>query len=1186
MADNVLRVGAEFDVSQIIAGTEKAIIAFDQLGTAAAQQAAKFLQSGMSIADATSALQNLGYKSRESAAAVQQASAAISAMQAAATTTAEATAQISSASTDATTQIAALTDAVDGATTALLGQSEAAQVAADAITEFYAKQAQAASGAAVLTDAAMAASVAMQAQGAAAASASGNVSGIAAAQGALASGAVTAATSVNLTAAALNRQGVAAQGARATLAGLAAAQAAAAAGAAAGATATAAAAAATATQAGTAQAASSGIRGLIASILAWVTATSPAVAASNAATAALNNQAQAAANTASKLTALETAEASGAVRIAAMSAGAGGLGFALGRVATQSETLGRILAATFPLIGIAAFADIIVLLSEKVYHAYQNVVLLKDAIDSLDKAAEKEAERAASLNEQYDQTNAHLLEQQRNFIGAADTFKKAASEKPLTLFQIDDKNFKQFSADFVTFMQAVHTTADAPTVLTRIQAEAKSTKDQLDAATAALANTNAEIAKMQAAGQPAGIAPLIQTHQAKEVEDLTSKLGILTTAIGQVQSQTGITSGKLTEQLTSVSKAAAAQEAKDAEARVNAAKETGLAQIASDIETAKSRYSLQQISLAEETSLIADAEKRKLAIETSADEQLIAIKQRQAKKDPTLDVQPEITALIAKETSERIKSSTDALAASTRAEVEMRRQALETATSEIEANLRISESYLKLQEAKQRIAFEKAETPEEVLATSIPLIQTVTELYEKQAKAKEDEAAAVLKTVPANVPKPTAPVGTEDFGKQLEAMEALAPKQADELRKLNAEEIALRNEGAAAVAEIEKKKQDMLDKIRGEELDNTIRQLGLGLEAEKERYESGLTALQAQLAQRMTSLENFYAAEKALDEKSYADQVAIYTRQIEEIRTAAQKGVINQEQASKRIMEVYQKEAAAHEQMVRREEQQAKQAIDKEEQDIKTVTTKIASDFTQAFNQVITGHERVGQAAAKLGANLVLGIIDEGIKKVVTKYATELLTMIASHSSFLSHILGIETAGNAAKATIDQQKAASTAATDVGEVISYAAVGAAAAAAAAAAAGPEASAAAAADAESEILSFIPEAATTYERGGIVPGLQNQSVPILAHGQEMVLPAPISTFVQTAATRFGNTTSSKSQTSGGGDTHNHFNLPTNIGNLKAWDGASVRDALMEHGDLVGSIAIAAVKRHFRRNGGTP
>lgn len=45
----------------------------------------------------------------------------------------------------------------------------------------------------------------------------------------------------------------------------------------------------------------------------------------------------------------------------------------------------------------------------------------------------------------------------------------------------------------------------------------------------------------------------------------------------------------------------------------------------------------------------------------------------------------------------------------------------------------------------------------------------------------------------------------------------------------------------------------------------------------------------------------------------------------------------------------------------------------------------------------------------------------------------------------------------------------------------------------------------------------------------------------------------------------------------------FSHSTHIGNLNALDGASVRAALEEHGDLVGKIAVRAVKKHFRGAG---
>jgi hypothetical protein len=53
--------------------------------------------------------------------------------------------------------------------------------------------------------------------------------------------------------------------------------------------------------------------------------------------------------------------------------------------------------------------------------------------------------------------------------------------------------------------------------------------------------------------------------------------------------------------------------------------------------------------------------------------------------------------------------------------------------------------------------------------------------------------------------------------------------------------------------------------------------------------------------------------------------------------------------------------------------------------------------------------------------------------------------------------------------------------------------------------------------------------------------------------------------------------------GAGGTTNTFHLPTHIGNMSAIDGASMRSLIEEHGDLIGKIGVAAMKRHFRTNG---
>jgi hypothetical protein len=102
--------------------------------------------------------------------------------------------------------------------------------------------------------------------------------------------------------------------------------------------------------------------------------------------------------------------------------------------------------------------------------------------------------------------------------------------------------------------------------------------------------------------------------------------------------------------------------------------------------------------------------------------------------------------------------------------------------------------------------------------------------------------------------------------------------------------------------------------------------------------------------------------------------------------------------------------------------------------------------------------------------------------------------------------LAIITAAEIAARTAE---GSATAAKDVGEVISLAAVGAAGAAAAAAPGGPALMTAAAAAAEAIILSFLPQAAVFAEKGGVM----DEDGPVFAHAKETILPAPISLGLQ-------------------------------------------------------------------------
>lgn len=275
-------------------------------------------------------------------------------------------------------------------------------------------------------------------------------------------------------------------------------------------------------------------------------------------------------------TSMVSAMGAARVEMGALEGSTGMMAGGLARVAAQSEILGPILQAAFPIFAIGAFVDILSVGAEKIYNVYENVVLLKSTIEALDKASEAEAQHAAELNEQYEHSVARRLEAQGKFKESQAEDAKAAADKPLQLPKIDDKLYKQFIDDgkskFVEFLQAVHTESDAPTIISRIGEEAKSTAAQLEVAKQKKAELDA--------GGAEGIAAAGTTYKttAADVVDLTKKYEYLQTVIGTVQSQTGIAAeASATKQVESSKRAAEeVKKQNEEENRLNARKEHGI----------------------------------------------------------------------------------------------------------------------------------------------------------------------------------------------------------------------------------------------------------------------------------------------------------------------------------------------------------------------------------------------------------------------------------------------------------------------------------------------------------------------------------------------------------------------------------------------------------------------------------
>jgi hypothetical protein len=161
----------------------------------------------------------------------------------------------------------------------------------------------------------------------------------------------------------------------------------------------------------------------------------------------------------------------------------------------------------------------------------------------------------------------------------------------------------------------------------------------------------------------------------------------------------------------------------------------------------------------------------------------------------------------------------------------------------------------------------------------------------------------------------------------------------------------------------------------------------------------------------------------------------------------------------------------------------------KQMQDMMKVIDKFNSQFTSAFHGIITGTQSVGQAFKKMFLGIITDLADFVVQWILKKTEMWIMDKVLS---------------TAARATEGPAQVASAAAVGTANAI----------ASFAAAPWPVDMGAPAFGASigAAIAALAPAAAA--EKGGIVDGSFGQAVPILAHGKEMILPADISTGLQT------------------------------------------------------------------------
>lgn len=199
-------------------------------------------------------------------------------------------------------------------------------------------------------------------------------------------------------------------------------------------------------------------------------------------------------------------------------------------------------------------------------------------------------------------------------------------------------------------------------------------------------------------------------------------------------------------------------------------------------------------------------------------------------------------------------------------------------------------------------------------------------------------------------------------------------------------------------------------------------------------------------------------------------------------------------------------------------------ASDQRAQIVQQETLRMVAAWEQAYQQMtgavisatnswLTTHKSFANSFIDAGKHLTVEFIDDLIK-MGAKWAEHEAVKFAVHEGWIATTKTADaTAAAASTATAAGENAAKIA-LNAALATSAAGVAAAQAAAEAAVGGPAAAIAAGAAMLAAMSPFV--AAASAEYGGTIPGRQGQAVPIIGHGQELVIPAPLSSMLTSAA----------------------------------------------------------------------
>jgi hypothetical protein len=207
-----------------------------------------------------------------------------------------------------------------------------------------------------------------------------------------------------------------------------------------------------------------------------------------------------------------------------------------------------------------------------------------------------------------------------------------------------------------------------------------------------------------------------------------------------------------------------------------------------------------------------------------------------------------------------------------------------------------------------------------------------------------------------------------------------------------------------------------------------------------------------------------------------------------------------------------------------------KQAAQQKQEAWEKTVAPVKRALDQTVDGVLQGTQSMSQAMAKLGQNITLSIINQGLDKIIDTLPDVLTKWLFNEDAMTAATQAENAIRSALGLAADETSQIATLTAAQAAIQAYAAEAAAAAFASTAAipmVGPELAPAAAASAYGEVMSFSVASAAG---GWVVPSDQLAMV----HENEMILPARYTSMFNNMASNGAGSTSS-------GDTHIHFNV---------------------------------------------